>query len=304
MRPSMQSSKKPRFYLPQLDALRFFAFACVFLLHALPARLMTLREPFAFGLSLFFFLSAYLITSLLKIEAEATGTVNLKGFYIRRILRIWPLYFLFVGALAIAGIHWPEAHFEPGRVVAMGLLYGNWYFILNGMGSPLASQLWSICVEEQFYAVWPSVFKALPAALFLRVTMAIAAGSLVSVFLLASTGSSTLGIWLNTLPQAVFFATGAALAFKMDFNQRANVRLSALMIAAGCCCWVLADILGITKLPTHTHPWRMTAGYAVVALGCGLLLIGALKFPRPASPGGVSTWAKSLTGSMSSTPSC
>ncbi|HEU4415917.1 MAG TPA: acyltransferase family protein [Candidatus Angelobacter sp.] len=94
-----------RFYRPELDALRFFAFFGVFAFHAAPRTLPfydaagaprwlsnLLIATFgagAYGVDLFFALSAFLITSLLLREQAATGTLDLRGFYLRRILRIW-----------------------------------------------------------------------------------------------------------------------------------------------------------------------------------------------------------------------
>src|SRR5712691_1486073 len=91
-----------RFYRPELDALRFFAFFGVFIFHAAPhtrdfyetagapqwlsSFLLSVFGAGAYGVDLFFVLSAYLITSLLLRERDLTGTVDLRGFYLRRIL--------------------------------------------------------------------------------------------------------------------------------------------------------------------------------------------------------------------------
>jgi peptidoglycan/LPS O-acetylase OafA/YrhL len=107
------------FYRPELDVLRFFAFFAVFLTHSLthsadtwvsyglPRSLGMLLAAVAgagaFGVSLFFMLSAYLITTLLLGEKQTTNDVHLRSFYFRRILRIWPLYFFM---LAVASL-WP-----------------------------------------------------------------------------------------------------------------------------------------------------------------------------------------------------
>src|SRR3954463_14084740 len=93
------------FYRPELDALRFFAFFAVFVHHTLPhdptkyaaqhlpGFLAVVAGAGAFGVDLFFLLSAYLITSLLLRERRQTGKIAVRAFYLRRILRIWPLYF-------------------------------------------------------------------------------------------------------------------------------------------------------------------------------------------------------------------
>lgn len=105
----LATARVQRFYLPELDVLRFFAFLAVFLQHAFqhtPAFYYPGTHPDArgalvailawsggYGVDLFFVLSAFLITQLLLREQEVTGTLDVERFYIRRILRIWPLYF-------------------------------------------------------------------------------------------------------------------------------------------------------------------------------------------------------------------
>src|SRR5215469_2707913 len=100
---------KASFYRPELDILRFFAFLGIYLYHSMPldpAIYSRYRLPHWFGqlmaaiansgrwgVTLFFLLSGYLITSLLLRERWIKGDVNLRAFYLRRILRIWPLYF-------------------------------------------------------------------------------------------------------------------------------------------------------------------------------------------------------------------
>jgi peptidoglycan/LPS O-acetylase OafA/YrhL len=92
-------SHKASFYHPELDALRFFAAASVFLLHAFlksAGLLFLVTGSGAYGVDLFFVLSSFLITTLLLRERDTTGTVDIRAFYVRRILRIWPLYFSFI----------------------------------------------------------------------------------------------------------------------------------------------------------------------------------------------------------------
>ena len=108
----------------------------------------------AFGVSLFFVLSAYLITELLLREKELVGSLDVKSFYVRRILRIWPLYFFFL-ALA-AAMHW----FVPGQNMgwraglAFSALAGNWYIVF--VGFPVIGDLSAV---ERFHrgAVLPHV---------------------------------------------------------------------------------------------------------------------------------------------------
>ena len=147
------------FHIPSLDGIRAVAFSVVFLSHA-----VTQRIPGGFGVTVFFFLSGYLITTLLRVEHERTGTISLSNFYARRALRIFPnFYLVLAGAtlLALAG----GLAFVGGRPDGWGLFwqaaYGNNYrSIFHGdLGTVRGSGvLWSLAVEEHFYLVFPVLF--------------------------------------------------------------------------------------------------------------------------------------------------
>ena len=105
---SEKNTAKEKLFFPNLDGLRFFCFFIVFLYHcneAIFRRINNVDEKavvnFLFqngntGVNIFFVLSGFLITFLLIKEKELNGTIVLKNFYIRRVLRIWPLYYLCV----------------------------------------------------------------------------------------------------------------------------------------------------------------------------------------------------------------
>src|SRR5262249_37135014 len=159
------------FYRPELDCLRFFAFFGVFVFHSFPPDsayyavrripggmlLASISRAGSFGVDLFFLLSAYLITQLLLKEKVEAGGVHLKSFYIRRILRIWPLYFLGIGiAVGLSYVDHTQK-FPLTYVAAFFLLCGNWLTSLVGFPGSVMNPLWSVSFEEQFYLVWPSV---------------------------------------------------------------------------------------------------------------------------------------------------
>ena len=163
-----RSSKS--FYRPELDCLRFFAFLAVFvhhtmprqidfyIAHHLPTALSNVAYAGSFGVDLFFCLSAFLITELLLREKEEVGYLNVKAFYIRRILRIWPLYFAFV--LFSFGLTFvdPGQHFSASQLTMFLLLAGNWasaFAVITSVVAPL----WSVSIEEQFYLLWPLVVR-------------------------------------------------------------------------------------------------------------------------------------------------
>ncbi len=110
-----------------------------------------------FGVTIFFSLSGFLITYLLLAEKGITQTIDIPKFYVRRILRIWPLYFLYllaaVATANFAGVASPEN----------GLLYYLFFIpnipLIAGNTFPFLAHYWSLGVEEQFYSFWPWVVK-------------------------------------------------------------------------------------------------------------------------------------------------
>ncbi len=223
------------YYRPELDALRFFAFFCVFGHHALQngnaalvlgqgrlaALLALMGEVGNFGMSLFFVLSAYLITQLLLLEIGRTGTVQIRAFYSRRVLRIWPLYFFFI-ALCVLLAHLVHGwmYISGGRIAAFLLLSANWYLIFHTFSPFELGILWSISIEEQFYLVWPAVVLLGRGRRGIKIASALlAAVGLGTLFWLGHRGADGLHTWLNSFVQFMFFAGGARLALLTSQRQ-------------------------------------------------------------------------------------
>lgn len=121
------------------------------------------------GVVFFFVLSGFLITYLLLEEKRVSDTVAVKKFYIRRILRIWPLYYLIMvlGLFVLPHISWFDIksqeidlfkHFTA-NVLCHVFMLPNLAFALVMEGAPNIGHLWSIGVEEQFYLMWPVLMK-------------------------------------------------------------------------------------------------------------------------------------------------
>jgi peptidoglycan/LPS O-acetylase OafA/YrhL len=155
-------------YLPQLDGLRGVAIVIVVLGHMLVFELgfgLTRLGPLPpLGVTLFFVLSGFLITRILL---EARGkTRYYSSFYVRRALRIWPLYFLVLLILFLLTNHRVEAlTFDETRVrwpffvfYIQNIVYKNAALL----GPPALGITWSLAVEEQFYTTWPLIVRNLP----------------------------------------------------------------------------------------------------------------------------------------------
>jgi peptidoglycan/LPS O-acetylase OafA/YrhL len=143
-------------HLPALDGIRALAVFVVILYHSG----VVAKVPGDLGVTAFFVLSGFLITWLLDKEYDRTGTVSLKEFYIRRTLRIFPAYYVFIilslGADAVLGHVWSKG------LIASAFSYTvNYYNAFLGHPTTTVAHAWSLAVEEQFYLVWPIIFLAL-----------------------------------------------------------------------------------------------------------------------------------------------
>jgi len=178
-------------YFPALDSLRAIAMLLVFLSHAGPVmKLAGLDIGWtewgrlgSIGLSLFFILSGFLITYLLLQERQDRHTINIGHFYMRRILRIWPLYYLIIGIgqflipytglAGLGGIYTSAAGNFSRTAICYLLFLPNIAFLFIKPANPFLGHTWSIGVEEQFYLVWPWVLQKcgryLPAVLWMLI---------------------------------------------------------------------------------------------------------------------------------------
>jgi len=117
------------------------------------------------AVTFFFVLSGFLITYLLLKESDKTGSVSVKNFYLKRILRIWPLYFLlvFIGTIALPYV-FQLLNVNYEMPYTLGQTWFYFVFFLPGLvtfffGHHLLEPLWSIGVEEVFYLTWAPLFK-------------------------------------------------------------------------------------------------------------------------------------------------
>lgn len=167
-------------YFKRLDSLRFLCFLSVFFYHSFFTNYVHLKElgfyhfvtrdVFAngnLGVNFFFVLSGFLITHLLIQERQFTGKIDVWKFWIRRVLRIWPLYFVcvFFGFVVFPKIKQafglvPE---ETANPIYYILFISNFDLIASGLpDAAILGVLWSVSIEEQFYFFWPLILLLLP----------------------------------------------------------------------------------------------------------------------------------------------
>jgi peptidoglycan/LPS O-acetylase OafA/YrhL len=148
-----------RKYFGELDGLRAFAIAMVVWNHSGSG---TGYFGWGLGVKLFFTISGFLITSLLLREQSRTGTISLRNFYVRRVIRIFPLYFAVLGIYTLLVLA-TERDTARGAQFFENLPYyltftSNLFINFDG-GQVIYYFAWSLSAQEQFYLVWPSVIR-------------------------------------------------------------------------------------------------------------------------------------------------
>ena len=277
-----------RYFRPELDVLRFMAFLAVFLHHTLPQHASHWRTsgwpPWfaawaaagaragAFGVDLFFVLSAFLITALLLRERDQQGRVAIGSFYARRALRIWPLYYSFLAlAIWVVPLVIQGNALRPSYAIAFALLAGNWICVIQGYPLSVAAPLWSVSIEEQFYLVWPVVVSAGGVrGLRLGGTGLLALASATRLWL-AYAGIKGTGVWCHTVAHLDPIVVGAVLATYLGDSQprfRPTVRLGLIVI--GLSSWLLAARFG------SIVGWSTLWSYPATTLGGAAMLVGSL----------------------------
>jgi peptidoglycan/LPS O-acetylase OafA/YrhL len=145
--------------MPSLDGLRALSIGLVFFAHSGMSAF-----PGGFGVTIFFFLSGFLITTLLRREYERNGSISFRKFYLRRVLRILPPFYLVLGGALIATylLDLPGT-IDIAAVRAQALQYTNYWIITHSFdGLPSGTGVfWSLAVEEHFYLLFPLIFVGL-----------------------------------------------------------------------------------------------------------------------------------------------
>jgi peptidoglycan/LPS O-acetylase OafA/YrhL len=146
--------------LPSLDGWRALSIALVLFAHDInsdgfPKQLIPIVDYFGagrLGVQFFFVISGFLITWLLIREHEKTNAVNLKSFYVRRILRIFPVCYIYLAVLASMPIYHQSAEAWTANLTFTTNLWNA--------GPYTTFHFWSLAVEEQFYLLWPFTLAA------------------------------------------------------------------------------------------------------------------------------------------------
>jgi len=143
-------------HIPSLDGIRAVSFMLVFAAHAGASTFISSD----FGVTVFFFLSGFLITTLMRSEFDRNGSVNIRHFWLRRALRILPPFYLvaLAATLIALSLYPPGTVYAPAMTAEL-LFYANYWGIYGiNREAPGTGVVWSLAVEEQFYLLFPLLF--------------------------------------------------------------------------------------------------------------------------------------------------
>ncbi|MEW6742170.1 MAG: acyltransferase [Planctomycetota bacterium] len=265
---------RPTQYIPELDGVRAIAVLLVLWTHVPEGTIGAAADSWRLllntgymGVDIFFVLSGFLITRILLVDREKG--LPLRYFLVRRFLRIFPIYYLTLGVIAVV---------RGGPELPWCFAYlANFYFPFHEHASPV-QHTWSLAVEEHFYLVWPFIVHLLP---YRRSLLAILLGIMPMAFLSCVVAIKTLDppvalqfVYAGSMFRALSLGFGALLAYAESWFRAKRQR--PLGVALVCLVlWIILFVF-VQWFPRLFHPWRewypLTRLFAFGSLSMAVLL--------------------------------
>jgi peptidoglycan/LPS O-acetylase OafA/YrhL len=286
--------------MPALDGVRGLAILMVLFVHFFADTMAT--NPFervltrvtgfgTYGVDLFFMLSGFLITGILVDSKGGNG--YFRNFYMRRALRIFPLYYgILIAVILVAPLVVSSPDLEVLRSrQAWAWLYGiNIYSALRGEFSfPYIDHCWSLAVEEHFYFFWPLVVWLCSTTTLLRVCIGLALASLIGRMIAVTLGVNLLALDVLTPFRFDGLCTGAAFAVyaRQAGGLDALARVTRRLAIGGAVVFALSHVASTIR-PDLFGPMRQLRA-SLFTIFMGHMMIAALR----SGPGG---WLSRLFG--------
>ncbi|MDG1265953.1 MAG: acyltransferase, partial [Ilumatobacter sp.] len=279
-------STRPIEYRPALDGLRAYAVVAVVLYHGGATSNLAGLAPGGFlGVSVFFTLSGYLVSTLLIRRSSSPGGLAIGQFWARRLRRLAPVSIVVIaGAVLASSRFWPGLQWTEAAAGLFG--WSNWNVIIAGeddlvrtIVGPLGPY-WSLAVEEQFYVILTvAVLIAWRTARPLRtlsIFVAIGWASSLAVQILVSGPAYRLEFGTDSRGSELL--AGCGLALLLHVRPTLTVRHSKHLAIAGPIA--AATLLGLALTTDYDPPWLLHGGYAVISL-VSAVLVAALLVPSP-----------------------
>ncbi len=264
-------------YVRHLDGLRAISIIAVMIVHM--ANSKRLGKGGWIGVDVFFVLSGFLITVLLLEDGQksASGRPSLPRFYLRRVFRLMPALFVFLGlVLVFAALYRRSTYGLWAHELFLGATYRMNFYVLNHAAIQGLGATWTLCMEEQFYLIWPIALVLMSVVLRRKALIGVvAAGVVVSVALnvflyMHGASSPRLSYGPDTNASSLLLGCLAGLAFNAGYLHRlGNTRFAQwfpaafLALLAG---WTL--VIGSSNRILYAGPTTVFCGLAALAIIC------------------------------------
>ena len=228
------------------------------------------------GVRLFFVLSGYLITSLLLQEHTARGTISLKAFYLRRVLRIFPAFYAYLLMLLVLSL-WIPCGLTPSTWAASATFtwnYAHAWVNAPAEGTWNVGHFWTLALEEQFYLLWPITLRlaGLRRALYIAVGLVVWCPlARVGTYFLFPAERGYLEMMFHTGSDSIMVGCAAALLMQSASMRQKFARVaSAGAWVAGCWMFVLSPLSGALL-----RGFPVVAGFTLDALAAAWIILWA-----------------------------
>lgn len=260
--------------IPSLDGLRAIAVFAVILGHIETPIIRFLPHSFrnAYqGVSVFFVLSGFLITHLLLKEIDHTGRVDLKKFYFRRTMRIFPPFYVFIGVVAVlGGLHIVHV---TGAALAAAATY-TWNYVRGGPEVWALGHCWSLCLEEQFYLLWPASMAFFSKRTNFRIALGVillSPFSRVLTYFLWPSMRDHMNMMLHTHLDIIMF--GCLLSLMLNLKVGEALMQRALQWWAPVAALVFLMAIDTPAILRFRGMYEMTVGYSLRGLAIAVIVL-------------------------------
>ncbi len=282
-----------RFYVPAFDGIRAISAVAVLVNHTAticgaPETVFTrICWKGACGVDVFFVLSGFLITWILTTELEGSGNIRLSRFYQRRALRLLPAFFTAVTA-AILLSRWQGESFFAMRWQIFAMLtytfnlvvaFRGWY---SGPLNGYINQTWTLCVEEQFYLVWPFILRRLGPRRALYFALVLIAAAVIHRNHLCEWAEThgvltdyltRIGASTDTRIDQIFIGCAAALAYRLGWLRKLEAFSRYVGSIFSYSSIALAGLILFDLVPLPFNPLSTKVGMLALTIGLSILAI-------------------------------
>jgi len=295
----VKSLTKGKTYWPALDGLRAISILLVLTVHLrlIAPHLKAFLPPGGFlGVDVFFVISGLLITSLLVAEQRQTGSISLKSFYYRRILRLFPALtavLLFACAVAAVVGSFSALGLTNIRLASTVFYFANWIRAYGGRETWFLFHFWSLSVEEQFYLLWPALLLFLLRQKVSRrntlvIVLAMIVTSAVLKPVLFLTGSSINRVYYGSDTRADSVLIGCAVALLLSFGFIRNTQRAALIARSLARAGAIVLVAFVCFAGDGFAPLYV-GGLTLVSLCCAAIIVHLILAPESAVSGFLSS---------------